>query len=99
MNALPSGNLLSKQHWVADRKFFYPVTESFKGIDSDGSGLFLMDEVMTEIPHPVGEASKHHMQITSKSLAGVTKRIGLATRMRVDYPLSAEPYQGLWTGH
>jgi len=81
----------SKQGWITDRRFVYPVTNTFKG--DDGRGTFQMNEVMKEVPHPVGRGSNKFQTITSPDLAKVSARIGLMTRMRVDYPLSSEPYQ------
>ena len=48
---------------------------------------------MLKKKHPVGEDSKHFMQVTDNKLAKITARISQLTKMRVDYPLSAEPYQ------
>ena len=89
----PDNVRTSKQSWVEDKFFRFPVTEDYKGADRNGS-FFLAEDMTSEgVPHYVGEASQKYMRIFLPKLFKITQRIGRATRTTLNYPFSAESYQ------
>ena len=83
----------SKQAWLQDILYRFPVTESYKGLHGDGR--FILDFRMRDedIPSLAGIGAKKHLVSKDDDLYSITVRIGLATKTTLGLPLSGESYQ------
>merc|ERR1712150_262032 len=89
-----SGNFrTSKQAWLKDAQFTFPQTDTYLGIDNNGSYALAEDMFELGVPEFKGKDSLSYKKVIHQELHCISKRIELATLATVSYPFSAEPYQ------
>ena len=82
----------SKQGWVHEKHYRFPVTKRFVGWDR--KGLFYPVEDITDKSFPEYPPNvQNYLMIDDQLMYGITKRIELATSMVLDRPFASEPYQ------
>ena len=82
----------SKQGWIYEKAYRFPVTETYLGWDNQG--LFYTCTDITNKTSPEYPANvQDHLIITDLSMYRLTKRIELATKLVLDKPYASEAYQ------
>ena len=82
----------SKQGWVDEKHYRFPVTKEYVGWDK--KGLFVPVEDISNQTFPEYPPNvQNYLIINDPLMYGITKRIELATGLVLDRPFASEPYQ------
>ena len=82
----------SQQGWIIDRKYRFPVTDTYTGWDYNGT--FHTTEEIIDVTCPEYPANvQNHLIVNDIIAHKVTKRIERATKLVLDRPYASESYQ------
>jgi prolyl 4-hydroxylase len=82
----------SQQGWIVERKYRFPVTDTYTGWDHNGT--FHTTEEIVDATCPEYPANvQNHLIVNDIIAHNVTKRIERATKLVLDRPYASESYQ------
>ena len=82
----------SQQEWIVERMYKFPVTDTYKGWDYNGT--FHFEAANNDIRTPIYPSNVQDCLIVNNKIAyGITKRIEMATKLVLDRPYASESYQ------
>ena len=83
----------SKQAWISDLKYVFPVTDSYRGEDGNGTFKHIENLLPQGLPHVISDSAIKFRTVLLPKLWQISLRIGAATRLKIGLPFSDEIYQ------